>query len=58
MCTSGAVYKRNIPGFIPMICTDFYNQRKSYKKEMMTAIDEKYKLIEIYERRFGEYKED
>ena len=58
MCTSGAVYKRNLPGFIPKICTDFYNQRKVYKKEMMTAIDEKYHLIEIYEKRFGPYKDD
>ena len=58
MCTSGAVYKRNLPGFIPKICTDFYMQRKAYKKEMMTAIDEKYHLIEIYEKRFGPYKND
>ena len=58
MCTSGAIYKRNLPGFIPKICTDFYMQRKAYKKEMMTAIDEKYHLIQVYERRFGPYKDD
>ncbi len=58
MCTSGAVYKRDLPGFIPKICTDFYTQRKVYKKDMMTAIDEKYHLIEIYEKRFGPYKDD
>lgn len=58
MCTSGAVYKRNLPGFIPKICTDFYMQRKAYKKEMMTAIDEKYHLIEMYEKRFGPLKDD
>lgn len=52
-CTSGAIYKRNIEGFIPRICTDFYNQRKLFKKEMMTALDEKYYLMSIYENRFG-----
>ncbi len=58
MCTSGAVYKRDLPGFIPKICTDFYNQRKAYKKEMMAAIDEKYYLEDIYEKRFGQFKDD
>ena len=58
MCTSGAVYKRNIEGFIPKICTDFYMQRKKYKKEMMIAIDEKYYLMDIYERRFGKQYEE
>lgn len=52
-CTSGAVYRNDYEGFLPKILTDFYNQRKAYKKEMMIAIDEKYKLEEIYERRFG-----
>lgn len=52
-CTSGAIYKRNIEGFIPRICTDFYNQRKLFKKEMMAALDEKYYLMNIYENRFG-----
>lgn len=52
-CVSGAVYHRDFTGFIPKILTDFYMQRKSYKKEMMVAIDEKYKLEEIYEKRFG-----
>lgn len=58
MCTSGAIYKRNLPGFIPKICTDFYNKRKEFKKEMMEAIHEKYALIEIYEQRFGKYEDD
>ena len=58
MCTSGAVYKRDIPGFIPKICTDFYMQRKAYKKEMMIAIDEKYHLKDIYEKRFGQLPDD
>lgn len=58
MCTSGAVYKRDIPGFIPKICTDFYSQRKAYKKEMMIAIDEKYHLKDIYEKRFGQLPDD
>lgn len=58
MCTSGAVYKRNFEGFIPKICTDFYMQRKAYKKEMMTAIDEKYHLMDVYERRFGKQFEE
>ena len=58
MCTAGAVYKRDVPGFIPKICTDFYMQRKSFKNEMLEAIKEKYELIEIYEKRFGEYKEE
>lgn len=52
-CTSGAIYRNDYEGFLPKILTDFYNQRKAYKKEMMIAIDEKYKLEEIYERRFG-----
>lgn len=58
MTTSGAIYKRNLPGFIPKICTDFYNKRKEFKKEMMTAIHEKYELIEMYESRFGKYEDD
>ena len=52
-CTSGAIYRNDFEGFLPKILTDFYNQRKAYKKEMMIAIDEKYKLEDIYERRFG-----
>ena len=50
--------KRDIPGFIPKICTDFYTQRKAYKKEMMIAIDEKYHLKDIYEKRFGQLPDD
>lgn len=57
-CVSGAIYKRNLPGFIPKICTDFYAKRKEFKKEMMTAIQEKYDLIEIYEKRFGKYEDE
>ena len=52
-CCSGAIYSKEVEGFIPKILTDFYTQRKAYKKEMMTAIDEKYHLMDIYERRFG-----
>lgn len=51
-CVSGAIYKRNLEGFIPRICADFYNQRKQYKKEMMDALNEKYYLMDIYEKRF------
>lgn len=52
-CSSGAVYQKDFEGFIPKILTDFYKQRKAYKKEMMDAINEKYKLLDIYEKRFG-----
>lgn len=51
-CVSGAIYQKDFQGFIPRILTDFYMQRKSYKKEMMSAIEEKYALEEIYEKRF------
>ena len=57
-CCSGATYSKEAEGFIPKILTDFYTQRKSYKKEMMTAIDEKYHLMDIYERRFGKQFEE
>lgn len=53
-CSSGAVYKRNFVGFIPKILADFYTKRKTYKKEMMTAINEKYALVEAFNKRFGE----
>lgn len=52
-CTSGAIYRNDFEGFIPKILTDFYTQRKKYKHEMMDAIDEKYKLMEIYKSRFN-----
>jgi DNA polymerase elongation subunit (family B) len=52
-CCSGAVYTKEYEGFIPKILTDFYSQRKAYKKEMMIAIEEKYALMDIYEKRFG-----
>jgi len=58
-CTSGAVYTKKINGFIPKILTDFYGKRKAYKKQMVAAEKEKYRLNEIYERRFGKsYLED
>jgi DNA polymerase elongation subunit (family B) len=57
-CVSGAIYKKDFEGFIPKILTDFYTQRKKYKKEMMIAIDEKYYLQDIYEKRFGKLDED
>ena len=50
---SGAIYERNREGFVPKILTHFYNQRKSYKKEMKIACQEKYDLIDILERRTG-----
>lgn len=50
---SGATYKRNVEGFIPHILTDFYAQRKAYKKEMLIAEKESGDLQEIFERRFG-----
>lgn len=50
-CVSGAVYKKNVDGFIPKILTDFFGQRKHYKGEMMTAIKEKNHLLEIYKKR-------
>lgn len=56
-CCSGATYSKEFEGFIPKILTDFYKQRKVYKKEMMTAIDEKYELMDIYEKRFGAFEE-
>lgn len=52
-CVSGAIYQKDFEGFIPKILTDFYMQRKTYKKEMMIAIKEKFYLEEIYEKRFG-----
>lgn len=53
LCTSGAVYRNDIEGFIPKILSDFYSQRKAYKKDMMIAIDESHELEEIYLKRFG-----
>lgn len=50
---SGAIYKRDEEGFVPRILTDFYAQRKAFKKEMLIAEKEAGLLKEIYERRFG-----
>lgn len=52
-CASGAVYKRNEEGILPKILTNFYNQRKAYKKEMKIATQEMYDLMDIYESRVG-----
>lgn len=51
---SGAVYERNRDGFVPNILTDFYKQRKMFKKEMQIAEKEKGELEEILERRLKE----
>lgn len=48
---SGAYYVRDREGFVPKILTDFYAKRKSYKKEMKIAIQEKYDLMDILEKR-------
>lgn len=48
---SGAVYERNRDGFVPKILTDFYMQRKVFKKEMQIAEKEKGYLEEVLERR-------
>ena len=53
VCTSGAVYRNDFEGFIPKILSDFYAQRKRYKKDMMIAIDETHELEDIYLKRFG-----
>ena len=53
---SGAVYERNRNGFIPNILTDFYKQRKVFKKEMQIAEKEKGELEEILERRLKSCK--
>lgn len=48
---SGVVYERNYDGFVPKILTDFYMQRKVFKKEMQIAEKEKGYLEEVLERR-------
>ena len=52
-CASGAIYKKNEEGILPKILTNFYNQRKAYKKEMKIATQEMYDLMDIYESRVG-----
>ena len=56
-CVSGAVYRKDVEGMLPKICTSFYNQRKAYKKDMKVAIQEMYDLKDIYEKRFGKLPE-
>jgi DNA polymerase elongation subunit (family B) len=48
---SGATYARNYDGFVPKILTDFYKQRKAFKKEMQIAEKEQGYLEEVLERR-------
>lgn len=48
---SGAIYERNRDGFVPKILTDFYKQRKVFKKEMQIAEKEKGFLEDVLERR-------
>lgn len=49
-CT-GATYTKDFEGMLPKILTSYYKQRKVYKKEMQIAIQEKYDLMAILERR-------
>lgn len=56
-CSNGSVYRNDIEGFIPKILGDFFAKRKDYKKQMVRAQKEKYKLIEILERREQELKD-
>jgi DNA polymerase elongation subunit (family B) len=53
---SGAVYTRQFDGFVPKILTDFYKQRKMFKKEMQIAEKEMGELEEILERRLNSCK--
>ena len=48
---SGAIYERDRDGFVPKILTDFYMQRKAFKKEMQEAEKEKNYLEAVLERR-------
>ena len=50
-CVNGSVFTNKFRGFIPRILDDFYAQRKKYKKNMITAQEEKLELDEILERR-------
>lgn len=56
-CVNGSVYRNDIDGFIPKILGDFFAKRKAYKKEMVRAQKERYKLEEILERREKELAE-
>ena len=49
---SGAIYRNDYDGFLPQILTYYFKKRKEYKKEMLLAIEERYQLEEIYEKRF------
>ena len=50
-CTNGCVYTNEFEGFIPKILSDYFAKRKEYKKMMMNAEREKYRLIEILKER-------
>lgn len=51
--TSGAVYRRDIKGFIPGITEYYFKKRREYKKKMLIAESEANELKDIFERRFG-----
>ena len=55
-CSNGSVYKNDVEGFIPKILGDFFAKRKAYKKQMTQAQKEKYRLIDILEKREKELK--
>ena len=48
---SGSVFKRDEEGFMPMILSHFYSERKRHKREMKNAKDIASKLQEIYDMR-------
>ena len=50
-CTNGCVYTNEFEGFIPKILSDYFAKRKEYKKMMMKAEKEKYRLMEILKER-------
>ena len=50
-CTNGCVYTNEFEGFIPKILSDYFAKRKEYKKKMMKAEKEKYRLMEILKER-------
>ena len=49
--TSGHLKPSDFEGFIPKILSDYFAKRKEYKKMMMKAEKEKYRLIEILKER-------
>lgn len=50
--TSGAIFRRDVEGFIPKILDDYFAKRKEYKNEMLIAYEERMELEHIYEHRF------